>query len=264
MHALREHTLRYLGNIVTCSDYAIILRMATKYQADQLRKRVIQTLLYVYPDTLKGYDEVKSAGKYHPDTHPLQDLELDDTEGHFALINAARDTEALLLLPAAMLRVFTRGIPFIVQGTLADSDVSLDPVNKNAILSALPALAKLSRRYSFSALYNDELSMSPDCELPAHCHKYRRKLLNRYESPYTAYIVKPFAPVPFTSGKIALALCTPCRIMFKTSYDTGRIKAWEELPKAFGLPTWADMHKLAAEDSGEDDPMEGEGGEAQG
>lgn len=248
-----------------CSEYAVVLRMATKYQADQLRKRVIQTLLYVYPDSLKGFDEVKSAGNYYPDTHPLHDLDLNDAEGHIAVINAARDTDALVLLPAAMLRVFARGIPFVVEA-VDESCVSLDLVNKIAILSALPALARLSRRHSFSALYSDDLSISPQCDGPFVCHKYRRRLLARLESSHTAFIAEPFTHVSFASGKFAHGLCTHCRTALKTSYEAGRVKAWEELPKAFGLPAWGVMRKRALEGSDDDDdPMEEDksGGEAQ-
>ena len=100
----------------------------------------------------------------------IKQLETDihDIAGHVAVINAARDTEALILLPAAMFHIFRRGVRSIVER----QDIELlNDVSKDAILAALPTLARLSRRYSFSVLYSDEQHISPECQSISRCHK---------------------------------------------------------------------------------------------
>ena len=89
---------RYLSGECNCQDYAVILKLATKYQMEALRSRVIDILQWIYPDTLDGYDTVRKAGESYPTTHPLHRLKLDDVAGHVAVINAAREAGAAVLL----------------------------------------------------------------------------------------------------------------------------------------------------------------------
>ena len=225
--------------------------MATKYQASIVRKRVLRILGSVYPDTLRVWDTVVKAGKSFPEAHPLHKVRLDDEEDHVAVINAARDADALILLPAAMLRIYQTGIANIVKG---EASALLDAMNKEAILGALPDLARLSRERSFPILYTGRPTFSPDCSEDPTCFLNRKKLLLRLERPQLAYIIDPFNRPSFiwTSGARTYDFCFQCRTLLRTTIDTGRSSAWEELPQAFGLSSWEELRKAADQDSDEE------------
>ncbi|KIP04617.1 hypothetical protein PHLGIDRAFT_188653 [Phlebiopsis gigantea 11061_1 CR5-6] len=243
----------YLTDIDCCLIYTVVLRLATKYEATALRKRVVKILQFVYPDELKLWDEVRNAGDYFPESHPLTGLWLTDFASHIAVVNAARETDTLILLPAAMYAIFMKGASWIVTSKTA---AELSNVNKDALLASQPAIAKLSRRHSFALLYGEDSHLSAQCQSSSRCSKNRRKLTTRLELSALGYIIEPFHQIPFTPGTTPANFCTECRTTFKASYESGRQAAWEALPRAFGLPSWEKMQKAKEDENEEDEGME--------
>lgn len=216
--------------------------MAPKYQAERLRVRVVRTLRYLYPDSLLQYDSVTAYGRFFPTTHPLFRLPLDDLNTHLDVIIAAESAGASVLLPVAMLRVFSRGMDQIVQG---QAGLALQASHRNTILAAIPKLAELSRSQSFASLYSAEVSISQECKNVAKCQQVQHRLRQLLETPATAYVIDPFAVFQFAKGKVANDLCASCFPAFRTSYKEGRARAWQKLPCIFGLAEWADLRTTA-------------------
>ena len=220
--------------------------MASKYQADGLRKRVITILRGIYPDTLQGWDNVRTES-HHPSTHLLHRLALDDLASHVAIINAAGDAEAQILLPAAMLRLFRRGIKDIVEAARASQ------LDATLFLEALPALSTLSRTHSFALLFSHEMRICNECLSLSQCYAVRHTILRELEKPSRAYVADPFVTASSSEGT-AYNFCRPCGEAFQASHEIGRRQAWEELPACFKLPHWQTMRTHAMQLDAEDSP----------
>lgn len=228
-----------------CIDYVIILKLATKYQAETLRRRVIETLQYIYPDTLDGFDKARVVGGHFPATHPLHKLSLNDLATHIAVINVATDRGASVLLPSAMLRVLVKGIDVIVNG---EHSAALDMESRDIMLSALPALSLLARQHTFEVLFRDACGLSDQCMQIDYCDRTRRQLVRTLENPSLAHIINPFHILGFGSkSKHIQNLCPDCRAALKKCYESGRKQAWEKLPAIFKLPEWDELRRLARE-----------------
>ncbi|EKM54767.1 uncharacterized protein PHACADRAFT_258837 [Phanerochaete carnosa HHB-10118-sp] len=238
-----------------CIDYVAILKLASKYQAETLRRRVVETLQYVYPDTLDGFDKARIAGWHFPATHPLHKLSLNDFSTHVAVINLGTERGASVLLPSAMLRVLVRGIDSIVNG---EQSTQLDAQSRDTLLSALPALSLLARQHTFEVLFRDACGLSDQCMQIDYCDRTRRQLVRTLENPSLAHMISPFHILGFgNKSKHIQNLCPDCRTALKKCYDAGRKLAWEKLPAVFKLPEWDELRRLARES---DTP--GEQGEA--
>ncbi|GJE92821.1 BTB domain-containing protein [Phanerochaete sordida] len=237
-----------------CVDYVIILRLATKYQAETLRRRIIEILQYVYPDSLDGFDKSRLAGAHFPATHPLHKLSLGDLSTHVAVINAANDRGASVLLPSAMVRVLVKGIDFVVNDARA---APLERTSRDAVLGALPALSALARQHTFEVLFRDACGLSDQCMQIDYCDRTRRQLVRTLENPALAHVISPFHIIGFGSkSKHVQNLCPDCRAALKKCYEAGRRQAWEKLPAVFGLPEWDELRRRAKESDIPGEPVD--------
>lgn len=262
LSAMLNYEYHFNGHF-DCIDYVTILRLATKYQAEILRRRAIETLQYVYPDTLDGFDKARIAGPNFPSTHPLHKLSLNDIASHIAVINAGGDCGASVLLPSALLRVLMKGVDGILGAR------TLDPGHREMLLAALPALSLLARQHTFEVLYRDACGLSDQCMQIDYCDRTRRQLIRTLEIPALAHIVGPFRVLSFGSkAKHIQNFCPDCRAALKKCYEAGRKQAWEKLPGVFKLPGWDELRRLArnfdvpreAEDAMDESELELENG----
>lgn len=238
----------FLLSQCTCVQYTAILRVAMKYQADDLRKRILSILQRIYPDTLEGWEEVNRTGEYYPSTNLLHRLPLDDLDAHIAVINLAQqDADAEAVLPAAMLRLFQRDMDVIVDAARTSG---LDAAR---VLEVLPAMSALARTHTFALLFSGDVRLSDDCRSVSSCFAVRRKFLIALERPGFAYVADPFARVKFAQGKLAFDLCGACRRVFQASYEAGRETAWEALPACFKLGSWDTLRRRITPVEGEEE-----------
>ncbi|GJE92811.1 hypothetical protein PsYK624_089680 [Phanerochaete sordida] len=229
----------------TTHDYATILRVAVKYQADGLRKRIISILQCIYPDNLQAYDKVHRVGVQFATTNLLHRLPLDDLESHIAIINVAREADAEVLLPAAMMRLLQRDFEtLVVAARTSGLDATL-------VLEALPGLSALAREHSFGMFYSTEMRISDQCFSDKACSRVRRLVVEHLERPGLAHVAGPFAVVGFSQGKLGYNSCQACRSTCQLWYENGRKAAWEELPACFKLPAWSVLRERAMQVDGE-------------
>lgn len=160
-----------------------------------------------------------------------------------AVADAARDSDALLLLPASLLSLYSAGMDIIVD---AGSAGSLKPVNRDVVLKAIPKMWSLGKELTFEPLFSDLLHLSRQCTLSSGgCARVRHKIKAQLE--VASALLNPVAVVSFRPGSTASGLCTSCLKVVQERYDKVRLEAWDKLPEAFGLPSWEEMRKREEE-----------------
>ncbi|TDL16711.1 hypothetical protein BD410DRAFT_696956, partial [Rickenella mellea] len=100
------------GTPTTFGMISGLLRMSTKYQNDELRNEVISHLATAYPTTLQRYAEALKPNA-QISLFPSFDGQ------NFAVARLARETEATVLLPAALWRSSCQPRKDILYGTVS-------------------------------------------------------------------------------------------------------------------------------------------------
>ena len=166
-----------------------------------------------------------------------------DLSSIVAVINAAYESNALILLPSAFAQAYGAGVSQIAA---ADAKHGLSFVHKDTLLNALPRFNALARQLPFAPIFSDKRNMAENCIEPEDCHYVRRSLIHQLEHP--SLVIDPFTEVSFVFDRDAPHLCRHCGAALQKSYQIGRKEAWEKLPTIFGLPSWDDLRELLNED----------------
>ncbi|TDL22627.1 hypothetical protein BD410DRAFT_748386 [Rickenella mellea] len=109
LHVLYDRGYYRGGSATTFEKISSLLRMSTKYRFTELRNEIISHLAIAYPATLE---------KYKTDTDPETQQSLFPLFAgqHFAVVTLARETDAIILLPAALWRSSCEEIGEILGG----------------------------------------------------------------------------------------------------------------------------------------------------
>lgn len=164
------------------------------------------------------------------------------------LVNAARTTEMLALLPAALHIACMVPLTTIVKSGRFDGMLQ---VNRDAVIYGQRRLDNLARETSYRVLFSDARSISPFCQNRLECHLQRHALIKQLERDPCGF-VRPFkAPSTFLNYGPVKKLCNSCQAELTSSHLQGRKEAWERLPLIFDLPSWADMLQTQREIMGD-------------
>ncbi|CAL1705323.1 unnamed protein product [Somion occarium] len=127
---------------------AAILRISTKYEASMIRQRCIKVLELTYPSTLAGWLQSPSSEAIGSS----EELHL----RHFHIANLARETNALNILPVALLMCCMGTLPDIMDGMVLPDGyrVELCPENRRAVLIGRQALSHLARTETHKNLFS--------------------------------------------------------------------------------------------------------------
>ncbi|GJE93165.1 hypothetical protein PsYK624_093240 [Phanerochaete sordida] len=202
-------------------ELAILLEIATKYQASRVRQRAIAMLSLEFPSTLADYDALRS------DSEPARQTVCKD-EIHFwalttATIKAARRSHAEQLLPTAYLRAASRSMPDILAHQHA-----LESAELNVLLVGREKVAQLARQEAFYSAFNP-----PGC---GECEWVWRELRNHIE--VSANYFDPFYVAAVDSWHRWKADSNCFCIPTHQDHQRKREFTWGEVPAAFGLPDW--------------------------
>ncbi|TDL22642.1 hypothetical protein BD410DRAFT_704575, partial [Rickenella mellea] len=109
LHVIYDRRYYRGGSETSFDKISALLRMSTKYQVDDLRNEIISHLALAYPSTLEKYMEA---------VDPKTQLSLfpSFTGQHFAVAGLARETNANILLPAALWRSSCESMDDILNG----------------------------------------------------------------------------------------------------------------------------------------------------
>ncbi|TDL15566.1 hypothetical protein BD410DRAFT_756246 [Rickenella mellea] len=97
LHFFYNHRYYQGGSSTSFEKLSGLLRMSTKYQVDELRNEIISQLFFGYPSNFEDYAEAvcpRTQQRFFP---PFDGQ-------HFAVAVLARDTDASVILPAALWR----------------------------------------------------------------------------------------------------------------------------------------------------------------
>ncbi|EKM49651.1 uncharacterized protein PHACADRAFT_214184 [Phanerochaete carnosa HHB-10118-sp] len=230
-----------LGDSCSGHEYAELLRLSTKYQAHSLRRQVFTFLQHDYPDTLSKYDHVVGDGCQCSVSRGVKGRgwALDA-----AVANAARDADAPLLLPAALLSLYSAGMDIIVD---AGSSGLLQPLNRDVLLKAIPGMWSLGKELTFEPLFSEQMHITTKCNSTSTgaCFRNRHKL--RAELEVAPSLMNPVTPVSFQPGGTVAGFCSSCQKAVQERYEKVRQEAWDKIPEAFRLPEWDEMRKREEE-----------------
>ncbi|KAG1735236.1 hypothetical protein EDB19DRAFT_1725206 [Suillus lakei] len=194
-----------------------ILRLSTKYQMERLRVMALQQLKRGVPSTLASFDD---PGHRHDRANAQRNV--------LAIINIARETNCLELLPCAYYYCSRLSTSTILQGNgevvLASPDITACILGKDQLLN-------MQRQTTHSFLYT-----LPKPDSGGSCCKERGRsdrLLLQYLQHQD--LTTPCTFELFTDWK-KIGMCKSCAPLLQ--HIQSRRKAWVQLPRIFGLESW--------------------------
>jgi hypothetical protein len=223
----------FFDNSVTlhCIDMLIdilpgILRLSTKYNILQLRRKVIAIYLEHFPSTLDTFDSRSSSDIA---LYPWYTV---------TLVALFRETNALECLPCVFYICSCLPMCDLLDGC---DDVTLSWEDKSACLKGREELLRAQEAFSYSFIF--KLVPPPNCANRSVCARRARRNLYHFhhdQSPLSGV----FALEPFTDWKMLDGICPACISKAQMDHQAGRKAIWNRLPKIFGLGTWEDIEKV--------------------
>lgn len=209
-----------------------VLRLSTKYEVPVLRKRAIDALLRWYPSTLPEYLPMSGSAR------PLQ-----EHPRHVLVANAARETDVLILLPAALLFCCATANARTLYDGLTREGVHyrLVEANRRAIFVGRPKLSHAARSRTQSFFFYPR---DPDvkCLAPNRCSEFCRIYSSMFDEKDDPFM-NPFHRMNWKA--IRSTCCTSCATNWEAAHDKQSLLVWQELPSYFDLPLWPDLIQLS-------------------
>ncbi|TDL16693.1 hypothetical protein BD410DRAFT_776904 [Rickenella mellea] len=241
-HLLRffyDHRYYQGGTETTFEKVSGLLRMSTKYQVDDLRTEIIAHLSLAYPSTLEHYMKAVDPDTQLPLFPPFHGQ-------HFAVVHLARETDASILLPAALWRSMCMTTPGILEGTvdsngtrhmLPPGDIRICMLTKSQIYKKLvrmeSMLTKKGRLGCVRQQQNGGSGVAPCTEIATS------SVINHFASPGLELVDDNdmFAEMK-AFEKWRHLVCHVCRHAADSTLSSHRTRWWSALPLFFGLPEW--------------------------
>ncbi|TDL16705.1 hypothetical protein BD410DRAFT_731067 [Rickenella mellea] len=231
-----DHKYYQGGTKTTFEKISSLLRMSTKYQMDDLRGEIIAHLALAYPSTLENYVLAVDTKAQLPLFPPFHGQ-------HFAVVALARETDASILLPAALWRSACMTTRNILEGVTDPDDddityaLSFADI-KRCIIRKCALQTKVVRMETILAnLGTSECTGISPCKYIAmrtvlhYFSKYGKDIENDHDFFVRMDALEVWRPL----------VCDGCRKSVDSALSGYRSKWWSSLPKAFGLPEWNDL-----------------------
>lgn len=181
------------------------LRLGSKYEIEALRSEALNRLFFEFPSDLAGIDKVFFG------------------EGSGTMIKFEVDWKFIDFVNLGQRRT--------------DNTIStLHPVNERACLRAYLEILKL-KHITFDWLICPQSCYS-GCTSRDRCSVARDKLL---KSTFFPVALRGWINTWRVSYEIGQ--CNACILVAKRLHNSGRQKAWDALPGAFGLPAWEELNE---------------------
>ena len=186
----------------------------------------------MFPTTLAAYSALRARLLADPtDSHLFNSIP------EYVALVCALDKTSPHLLPSALLRL-TRivggSMDFVFDGVQGRSrHVYLPPHLQRALVQGRLKLSILARTAVYPELFK------PSTILHCGCGRYQGNALYLMVQD-NGYVD------PIKDNSQALdEFCAPCKKTLQDKAKMGRSKVWDELPQAFGLPSWEELTKAA-------------------
>ncbi|TDL16701.1 hypothetical protein BD410DRAFT_755212 [Rickenella mellea] len=240
-HLLRffyDHRYYQGGTETTFEKISGLLRMSTKYQMDDLRNEIISHLALAYPSTVEKYLEAVDPKTQLPLFPPFPGQ-------HFAVVALARETDASVLLPAALWRSMGMPTRDILNGvvdlkgtryTLSPTDIEMCMVGKVDVYKHLVRAEtslpnKLKKSECIRQEQQGDPSFWPCIEIvrPTVVHHFSSAgapIRDNYDVLIDMRAFEAWRP----------HVCDSCRTLADLKILQWRQRWWDALPILFDLP----------------------------
>ncbi|KAJ7751435.1 hypothetical protein B0H16DRAFT_1318164 [Mycena metata] len=219
------------------AQVAAMWRLGKKYEFDELRDDAKRRLECMFPTTLL---EFQSRWYTHPHAptsqiHPYAGLV-------FEVINLARDTGFLSILPAALYLACSTGVDHrVVQENILvglpderGGRIHLSTADKNLCILATSDL--LRKQWELSYTWVPEVGRG--CGT-VQCRIVRDDFRDSLGPIHGMTALNPTSP-PL---KGRLSPCSRCLSLRNTGWVSGQAALWDQLPSIFNLPSWDEIKK---------------------
>ncbi|KAJ7447507.1 hypothetical protein B0H11DRAFT_2082381 [Mycena galericulata] len=192
-----------------------LLKLATKYDVEHIRTRMISILTTIYPSSLTEWRSRKPPAGY-------EELDFDD----FLAANLALELHILSVLPGILYECCRYPTSHLFPSELGTAEKQKCIIAKERYMN------------DWSNDVHDFLFVAPDtCENRIDCDSVRLRWLRINGIPtFTDVFAGPF---PWGS----IELCERCLARGKEQYRIATEKLWDDLPSLFGLPPWEELLK---------------------
>ncbi|THH16405.1 hypothetical protein EUX98_g9303 [Antrodiella citrinella] len=224
-----------------------VLELSTKYETSDLRERVIGSLAVVYPPTLKEYRTRWSAWSRDPkEIFRLHNIAL--------VANAARTTNALALLPSALLHYlesYGHDLSALIDahdaglalGSAYEADVALlTKDNLSSVLKARSSIIFAARKHVYGfAFYRVPVSAAGTCEYVAGCEREKARWVDRMDRSWPDGWFSPLRELLLHD----VNMCGVCVAGALDAVLRGMEVLWERLPGMFDLVDWRRLQETS-------------------
>ncbi|TDL16681.1 hypothetical protein BD410DRAFT_776883 [Rickenella mellea] len=233
-----DHRYYQGGSETTFEKISGLLRMSTKYQMDDLRDEVISHLAMAYPSTVKKYLEVVNGETPLPLFPPFRGQ-------HFAVVALARETDASILLPAALWRSMCMPTRDILKGavdlngtryTLSPTDIELCMLRKATVYKNLVRAENtlsniLKKSECIRQRERGDPSIWPCIEIAKskvvhHFSSHGPPIRDDYDLMIDMRAFEAWRPL----------VCDSCRVLADLKVSVWHEDRWNSLPALFDLP----------------------------
>ncbi|KAH8100859.1 hypothetical protein BXZ70DRAFT_132766 [Cristinia sonorae] len=225
-----------------------VLEVSSKYEAYPLRERVISWLASVYPPTISAYRKRWETWSKNPSERYF------DPRNITLVANAARVSQALALLPAALLHYLEKfGSDFSAIIDAHDAGLALGsdryeadlPLltrdNLSSILKARSRIAFFARRdiYGF-AFYRFRKAMCPRGE-EEECLRGKREWVDEVEKGSPDGWFSPLVGQELWE----MEMCSVCEKAAEENVELKLQMLWERLPGMLDLLRWDELERTS-------------------
>ncbi|KAJ7473691.1 hypothetical protein B0H11DRAFT_1340731 [Mycena galericulata] len=192
-----------------------LLRLATKYEVEHIRTRMISILTAIYPSLFTAWLSRAPPAGY-------TEYNNDD----FKALSLASDLRILSVLPGVYYECCRYPVGTIV-------DCLSDGKARQKCIAAIATFTNDLCRDIHSFLF-----CGPDtCEREAACSELRLNWIMKNGLPKFDEIFDPFQ-------WDTIHFCGPCALSGKQVFEMRRKRLWQDLPSLFDLPPWEDLLKV--------------------
>ncbi|KAJ7694273.1 hypothetical protein B0H14DRAFT_3759338 [Mycena olivaceomarginata] len=219
---MATHDAGYFANtpvdgIMTLSS---LLRLATKYEVEHLRMRMISILTTIYPASLTAWLEREPPAGY-----------VESTEDDFLALRLAGEQHILRILPG----IYYECCSYSTTQLLETLHISL--ADKRKCL----AIRDVFEEYWCRRIYDFLFRRPESCAEPSACGGRQLKWLEYYGLPSVAEVLG--SDFDWNSWR----MCTACVKAAKKSFYERRTAFWEALPTMLKLGTWEELISASVE-----------------
>ncbi|KAF9485854.1 hypothetical protein BDN70DRAFT_870761 [Pholiota conissans] len=225
-----------------------ILRLATKYFIEQLRRQAIHFLEQTWPCTLNAHDNMVETALStpsvnnlsYPFAHPLH------------VLNLVREVDAKMLIPSTLYFLSLYPLSDILKADHPKLLVEHPSRPSSTLLSSDLLLYSLMYQHRLQVMDNfvrqfcTERAFKPACDgATPTCSKSFSRLVAQLHRSWTLR-TGPLHYIYQAMQKVAAdqSICGLCRASFHQGCSLLRQQVWDELPGVVNLPPWEEMHKI--------------------